>query len=59
LSYIADEEKPPIICCWDVPGRPSRILVFGIPLAFAGAAVLIRCWLGRTKKKPQPNPEVR
>jgi WD40 repeat protein len=50
LSYLADDEKPPITCCWDVPGRPSRILVFGIPLAFAGVAVLIRCWLGRTKK---------
>jgi hypothetical protein len=59
LSYLADDEKPPIICCWDVPGRPSRILVFGIPLAFAGAAVLIRWWLGRPNNKLQPNPDVR
>jgi hypothetical protein len=59
LSRIAnDADNVLAIYCWDVPGLPPHTLVFGIPLAFAGAAVLIRCWLGRTKKKLRPKSEV-
>jgi hypothetical protein len=51
--FAADGEKPAVICCWDVPGRPARSLVVGIPLAVAGAALMLRWWLGR-KRKPLP-----
>jgi WD40 repeat protein len=46
------------VACWDVPGRPSLVLVIGIPLALGCAGVLIRWWFVRKRKPSQPIPLV-
>lgn len=38
-----------VISFFDVPARPSQFLVFGVPAAIAGLAMLARWWWGRRK----------
>ena len=57
MSCCADNENQGVICCWDVPGRPARSRVVGIPLALAGAATAMQWWLIRKKGPRQPSRE--
>jgi len=47
-----------VITCWEVPGRPSMLLVVGIPLALGGVSVLMRWWSTRKKATNQATPAI-
>jgi hypothetical protein len=47
-----------VISCRDVPGRPSLLLVVGIPLALGVVGALIWWWLRRKSAARQPVPRV-
>jgi hypothetical protein len=42
------------VACWDVPGRPSLLLVVGVPFALGCIALLVRWRWTRKRATPQP-----
>jgi WD40 repeat protein len=56
MSFLANNDGSGIISCFDVPGRPSRYLVYGIPLALGTAITTICCWRKRKRLARQPIP---